>query len=426
MSRVTLLLYNSFRHDARVRRHAAALAAAGHDVRVVAVRETGLPATEEDGGFRVVRVEQEPPISRLARRLIARRRGAPAEAGSVIDQDTLQPGGGWRTVLARAALGVHLGLAWLEFRGRALRAAADGADLWIANDLDTLPVAVSARRRHGGGILYDAHELYVEHVGNRPKSAATRRMQAWVERRLIRTVDRTVTVNESIARELERRYGVPRPGVVMNVPDRPSGGPAADTGRLRDALGLGEDDRIALYVGGIAVGRGIEELVRAASRLDGVTVALLGPVADGYRSQLEALARSCAAEGAVRFLPPVPAGEVLGWAAGADVGVVPYRDTCLNNYLSLPNKLFEYLGAGVPVVASRFPELQRVVDEHDVGATCDPEDPGDIARAVMAVVGDRTRHAELKANAARAGERFTWEHERPLFLAAAGQALNRG
>lgn len=423
-ARVTLLLYNPFRHDARVRRHAAALAGAGHDVRVVATRDSGLPERDAVAGFEVVRVDHDPSSARLARRLIAMRRDEPVGIGGVIDQHTLKPGGGWRTLPARAALGLHLALAWLRFRRQALRAVADGADVWIANDLDTLPLAVAARRRHGGRILYDAHELYVEHVGNRPKSDVTRRLQGWLEQRLIRTVDGTVTVNESIAQELERRYGVGRPGVVMNVPDRPAGHPARDDGRLRRALGVEEGRPIALYVGGIGVGRGVEELVRAASHLDGATIALMGPLADGYRAELESLAGSSAPEGTVRFLAPVHESEVLDWTAGADVGVVPYRNTCLNNYLSLPNKLFEYLGAGVPVVVSDFPELRRVVQEHDVGATCDPDDPVDIARAIRAVVGDPGRHAALRASAARAGECFTWDRERSRFLEAVQGVLS--
>lgn len=410
MSRITLLLYNPFRHDARVLRHASALAEAGHEVRVVATLEGDLPAAEMVAGFEVVRLDHDPRIAKLARRLIAMRRGGPAAIGTVVDQGALQAKGSPSALLVRAVLGLHLVLAWLRFRSLALRAVADGADLWIANDLDMLPVAAAAKRRFGGRVLYDAHELYVELVGNRPKSRAARAMQAAVERHLIRRVERTVTVNESIADELARRYGVPRPGVVMNVPDRRAAPTAPDRQRLRAALGVGDDRRVALYVGGIGAGRGIEQLVRASAHLDDVTIALIGPVAGDYRGELEALTNGA---GAVRVLPAVAETAVLSWAAGADVGLVPYRNTCLNNYLSLPNKLFEYLAAGVPVVASDFPELRRVIEGEGVGVTCDPEDPADIARAVRSVVDDPVRHARFRAGALRAGERFNWERERP-------------
>jgi glycosyltransferase involved in cell wall biosynthesis len=408
-----MLVYNPLRHDARVVRHATALAEAGYLVRVIATSDGGAPAFERIDGVTVERVETDSPPSRLARRLVAARRrrpGGPGDAspGSVVSPEQLQGGAGARAL--RGLLAAHLTASWLTFTRKAATAGlAEPADLYVANDLDTLPAAVALARRGEAGLLYDSHELYVEHVGPAGKTRARRMLQRGVERRLIRRADAVMTVNQSIAEELERRYGIPRPDVVMNVPShdyRP-----ARPIDLRGELDLPPEGGIALYVGGVSPDRGIEQLVDAARRLGDVTLVLMGPVDAGYRQTLERRSG-----GSARFAAPVPAHEVVRFAAGADVGIVPYRNTCLNNYLSLPNKLFEYLAAGLPVVASDFPELRGVVLEHGVGETFDPEDAADIARAIRLVLDDPDRHVRLRDRARRAAEVYSWERERPKLL----------
>ncbi|HEV7502895.1 MAG TPA: glycosyltransferase, partial [Vicinamibacteria bacterium] len=129
---------------------------------------------------------------------------------------------------------------------------------------------------------------------------------------------------------------------------------------------------------------------------------------------LEDLKARAAAEGVadrVTFIDPVPMGELLAVTAGADLGVIPYRNVGLNNFYTSPNKLFEYVAAGVPVVASFFPELKKVVEGLSLGRTFDPDDPSSIAAAVNAILEDPAEHARLRENAARAAPTFTWEGE---------------
>ena len=109
--------------------------------------------------------------------------------------------------------------------------------------------------------------------------------------------------------------------------------------------------------------------------------------------------------------------ELLAVTAGADVGVIPYRNVGLNNFFTSPNKLFEYCAAGVPVAASRFPELVKVVEGLSVGRTFDPDDPSSIATAVNAIVGDPAELARLRENAGRAAASFSWEREAEVLLA---------
>jgi len=123
---------------------------------------------------------------------------------------------------------------------------------------------------------------------------------------------------------------------------------------------------------------------------------------------LRGLVRDRGVGGRVRFAEGVPLGDLLSFTAGADVGLIPYRNVGLNNYYTSPNKLFEYCAAGVPVAASRFPELTRIVEGMDIGRTFDPERPEEIAAAVNAIVDDPAEQARYRANAAAAGRQFTW------------------
>jgi glycosyltransferase involved in cell wall biosynthesis len=129
------------------------------------------------------------------------------------------------------------------------------------------------------------------------------------------------------------------------------------------------------------------------------------------RERLEAVARNLTVDARVRFLPSVPQSELLAHSSSADVGVVPFQNSSLNNYLATPNKIFEYLMAGVPVATSNFPEMARIVSEHRVGSVFDPRDPEAIAAGIRYVIYD-PNHNEMRERAALAARtRYSWEIE---------------
>ena len=174
--------------------------------------------------------------------------------------------------------------------------------------------------------------------------------------------------------------------------------PARGT-RIRDRLGLADALPVVLYQGGLQPGRGLEDLVAAVPALPPCHLVFIG----GGRL-LAALAGMAAERGlgrCVHFLPTVPLAELLAWTASADIGVQPIRNTCLNHLSTNSNKLFEYAMAGLPVVASDFPEIRRVVRENDIGLLFDPETPGALAAALGRLVADAELRARLAGNARR-------------------------
>jgi len=410
-TRVCMFLHNPFTHDTRVLKEARTLTEAGYDVRVLAVQDAASPDFERRDGFTVVRLASDPAPSRLLRRLLSRC-GRESQIGRVA-APLDRPAPGFRAALGRAALRLHL----LLEHGRYLRLATaaartHGAEIYLAHDLETLPAAVHAARPGHARVVYDSHELFAERA-----TASRGGRFAWraIERRLIGRTDAVVTVSESIAEELVARYGISRPVVVRNLPSRPThvGGPSP----LREQLGIDRAARVVLYLGGLQRGRGLEPLVRGTAGLDGVVLVLMGPGHPGYVEGLREVARSAGAQDRTLFAPPVSAAEVVPWARGADVGVAPIQNISLSYYLSLPNKLFDYIAAGLPVVASDFPEIRRVVSKGPLGALCRPDDPADIAHAIGWVLDDPARNQRLREAARAAALDFTWEREAEKLLA---------
>jgi glycosyltransferase involved in cell wall biosynthesis len=222
--------------------------------------------------------------------------------------------------------------------------------------------------------------------------------------------------------ELARRYALPTTTVaVHNCPPRWTP-PDVPDGRLRGALGVGEDVPVALYHGSFGRERGFEQLGTAILEpgLERVHVAFLGY--GSQRAALEALAREARFGGRLHVLDPVSPDDLLPWISGADVDVMALQPTTLNHRLSTPNKLFEAIAAGVPVVVSDFPAMRAIVlgdAAGPLGEVCDPTSPRSIAAAIQRIVeAPSEARAELRNRCLSAAhERWNWETESARLVA---------
>ncbi|MBL9119721.1 MAG: glycosyltransferase [Phycisphaerae bacterium] len=341
--RVAALVLNSVNHDARVVKEADALAKAGFEVRVIGLRDDrcGDPETVRPSGVRIVRIDHgwrgktdrdSGPSGLLGRVRTFFRRAMAYRATSRLMRDALD---------RFAPVAVH------------------------CHDLTTLPIGAHWCRGHDERrLIFDSHELYEESAGMSPMM---KRVWKRVLRRHASHVNGFITVNESIAAEHAKRYPtLPKAVVVMNAAER-TASPPVDDGRLRAAAGVAAAERILLYQGGYSRHRGLEDLVRSAAGLpDGWTLVLMGwgSIEAELRRIADADPRS---RDRVRFVPPAPQSELCDWSAGATLGVIPYENTCLNHWYCTPNKLWEYPSAGVPVLASPFPELRRAIESSGMG-----------------------------------------------------------
>jgi glycosyltransferase involved in cell wall biosynthesis len=341
---VAMLLRNPYTHDSRVEKEAATLRDAGYRVTIVADAGVGLPEREEREGACVIRV--------------------PRRLGQLP---------GVRYALHDRRL-VHVLVS--------LR-----PDILHAHDSNALlPVGLAARRLDRP-FVYDAHELWL----HRPRRGharvyheASRAYYAAMQRWLVPRAAAIITVSEPIVRHLERVYRRSDVALVPNYPvlrERPT--PAA----LRELVGssLPPDAPIVLHLGGIMASRGLEQLVSALPFVPEAHLVLLG---GGEASSLHAIAARAGAGGRLHVVPPVAPALVEEHAAAADVGVVTTQPIGLNNRYSLPNKLFQYMAAGIPVIATDFPQITDIVVGSGAGLVTDTRSPELIARALSTLLAD--------------------------------------
>ncbi|MGC8634413.1 MAG: glycosyltransferase [Candidatus Limnocylindrales bacterium] len=433
--RVVLVFGNGAEHNSRAVRMTRSLIAAGFAVSWVARAAPGLPSREEHAGYEVLRVAAPEGARWLpAPRLPDAEGPAPEPAGAVLPAGTTPRHGGPGQPL-RAERGGLL----TEAPGRLLQAlryqlmtrrwaaaverVAPAADLWQADGLVTLPVALRLRARHGGRVLYDSLEIHVESGRFARLPRPWKRLLGWQERRWARAADAVMTVSRPYADVLARRLGV-RPAVVMNCPPAPPCPAPGEPGglprprRFHALLGLPPETPVVLYHGYLFPHRGIERLFQAFALVPGAHLVVMGfgPRFEVYR----ALGTTLPHAGRVHVIPGVPPEALLEWVASADVAAMPIEGDTLNHRLTTPNKLFEALAAGVPVVTSDLPGMAAIVHATGAGLTCDPADPADIARAIRAILeapaAERTAYRERALTAARAT--YNWEHQSEAYLEA--------
>lgn len=374
--RIAMLLHNPMVRDARVHREATVLARAGHEVTVLALAEEGLPLAEEAAGYRVHRVARPTTASTL--HPLRKIREARTRANALIDA-----------------------------------AVTLGPDVVHCHDTDTLPAGHAAARRANAQLVYDAHELFPDMtIGGKPRTFFRRTYWLFVERRHIPHADAMITVSDGLASVLHERYGID-PVVLRNVP----GLVAQDhSDRLRIEYGLSPEAVVLICQGVLNEGRGLPQLLDAMALVDDRVVLVIQ--GDGrLRELMEARAVELGVADRVVFAGLMPMGDLHAYACGADIGVAIYENAGLNNYLSLPNKLFAYLMAGVAVVSSDFPGLSAVVRDERVGETFDPASPESIASAIAVLVNDadRRRTAGLRARQLAESE-YNWELESQRLL----------
>jgi len=281
---------------------------------------------------------------------------------------------------------------------RALRAAAADvhADVYHCNDLDTLGAGARAASHFGAKLVYDSHELFLEGEGTvahwqRPFWARTERK--WCPR-----ADLVITVNDAIADELAKRYGIRKPIVVFNGPDE-----CAHASTVTLPLRV-------FFQGSYTSGRALPEVIEAIRQTEDVanlTLQGYGPLETSLRARVA----ESGLDDAVTFVPACPPEETARAAAGYDVGIVGSTMVQQNSQLASPNKLFSYLGGGLALLVPDLPVMRSIVEEYQCGVIVPEMTPDAIAGAIRWLADHPHDVERMKQGSARACAEYAWSHQ---------------
>jgi glycosyltransferase involved in cell wall biosynthesis len=401
-----IVVRNPATHDARVLREAGTLAGLGHRPLILAVVSTQVPEQRSVvEGFPVQRLAPSSPLAWLRTRL---RRPSASTAGS-----GAEPAPTAEAHRPRGLTRLHRWLRTLDYYRRAIRTVrAERPALLHCNDYNTMWVGVAARLMGGIAVVYDAHELWPDR-NLRPEPRWWLLACEWL---FVRCAHITLTASPGYSEVIARRYRVQPPTVIRNIPAqalrprRPEAEPPA----------LGP----VTYVGALTRNRGLEVAIEALALRPEARLRLLGPVQEAYRTELLALAERLAVRGRLELAEPVPPHLVLEAIEGASVGLALIQPACLSYELSLPNKLFEYVLAGVPVLGSDLPVIGEFVRTHGVGAVARADDVSDVA-AKLAELLEPERNRALREAARTAAAGLDWQRESRLLADAYTDAVDR-
>ena len=288
------------------------------------------------------------------------------------------------------------------FLGAAMLAAAlkHNPFAFHGHDLTTALVALTAARQTGAHAVCDFHEWFSEHVtwSNRtgsyvPLSVLQRQANKWLERFAFHQASAVITVCRSIARDMEHEYGdgTARIHVVRNI-SAPVSGATTAYPSLRDQLGLTQSQLLVLYQGGVGPSRALEPVIAALGQVPDCVLAIRGPSIEAYSAHYRSVAaRAGVAPHQLVLLPAIPSADVVAACHGADVGLYTVADLCKSFRYALPNKVFEYMMAGLPVLVADYPEVRQLVVDNAVGLAFDPQDPVSIARSMRAMMDTHLR-----------------------------------
>lgn len=370
--KVTMVVHSDYFHDHRVRREVSALIQAGYTVRVVALspgfHKSRIESADE-AEIHCIRLEKKSGKSRYFEMIRKTRKALYALSTPEI---------------------IH------------------------AHDLDALIAVTAYANARGIPLIYDSHELHTEvhSLQNRP---FIRAIWKYLEQKHIKKADKIITVSDGIAELLQKRYKLEStPSVVRNFTNPHFDDDLKNKGDvLAEAITLPNTKYTSMYQGMLQPGRGVELMIEAVATLPEWSLVICG---DGpLRKQLENLAEQHGCEDRIYFTGMISRRQINTVTKSCTLGFLLTEPLGLSHYYSLPNKLTEYIQAGLPILATELPEISRIINNNGVGLTIPPDDLS--VRAVterMKEFGDNP--GVFKKGLKKAAQELNWDTEKQRLL----------
>ena len=273
--------------------------------------------------------------------------------------------------------------------------------LLLSIDLDTLPASFLVSKIRGIKLMYDSHEYFTE-VPELNGRNFVKRFWLTLEKMMVPKVDAAYTVNESLAKMYSAKYGIEF-GVIRNVPS----GEIEEEEFVLPPEFAGTD--FIIYQGAVNKDRGLDELIDiiADQRDIRLVIAGDGDVLKNLKQKVDFLDLS----GNVYFTGKIPPSRLKSLTRQAKLGVSLEKKSNLNYYYSLPNKIFDYIQAGIPVLCSGFPEMKEIIRIYGTGRTVDPGNKEEIRAELIKMLWDQESRAEWIKNTESARKKLNWDVE---------------
>ncbi|MCK5822552.1 MAG: glycosyltransferase [Bacteroidales bacterium] len=280
-------------------------------------------------------------------------------------------------------------------------------DILVSNDLDTLLsnyyVSVVKHKK----LVYDSHEYFTE-VPELINRKLQKKIWLKIEKSILPKLKYSYTVCQSIADDYYKKYGI-KMQIIRNVPLRNIvENNIEKISNLKKELKI-EDKRIILYQGSLNIGRGIEQVINAMKFIENAIFLIIG--SGDISKKLVNLTKQKGLNKKVVFLGKIPFSELYNYTKLSDIGVSLEQNLGLNYYYSLPNKLFDYINAGVPILASDLPEIANIVKKYEIGEIIKDFSPVFIADAINSMLNDGNKILTWKKNLKNAADELCWEKE---------------
>ncbi|HIW12460.1 MAG TPA: glycosyltransferase family 4 protein [Candidatus Salinicoccus stercoripullorum] len=379
MKQITMFVWNNFVNDARVLREATALTEMGYVVTVIAKKEMDeqhLPAAETVAPGVIV---NRPLKLELPKRVQGR--------------------------IKSGLLNKHIPNMLAMLKMMALGRSRD-ADVYHSHDLNTLlqGIASAKLRRDRKPLIYDSHEVQTS------RTHYSFRKIYRIEKFLLKFVDHVIVENDTRA-DYHRRLYRDRPTPVHNYSEFYDV-EAVETYPIREEFSIPGSEKIVLYQGGMQEGRGLFKLLDAFKEVEGARLIMIG---DGKeRLNLIDHHRKLGLEHKVHFIQRVPYKELRRYTKAADVGIQFLENTNFNHYSASSNKLFEYIMAHVPVIGSKLPEIEAVIEGEQAGLTVEPESTRQLKEAIQKLVDRDALRNTFRENTKQAKLKYNWNNEKDV------------
>ena len=277
------------------------------------------------------------------------------------------------------------------------------ADVLLANDLDTLPANFLASKLKNKPLVYDSHEFFTEvpELVHRPR---VKKFWEWLERKMVPSLKHAYTVCNSIANIYNEKFNVPF-RVVRNVP-------LSARYEQKKSKKSSDTERVILYQGAVNMGRGLEQAILAMKLIQNARLVIAG---DGdIRQQLEKLTENEGLRQKVQFLGRLSIDDLTKLTPQADLGLSIEEDIGLNYRYALPNKLFDYIQARIPVLVTNLPEMASMVKKYGIGEVTDSLEPNLLAQIFSEMLTNTARREKWQQNLEKAAAELTWENEEKI------------